>query len=108
MNIVTDEVHALVAKEYEAAGREHGPLASMHEGYAVLLEELEETEEELTAAFAEAKYLWRQIKTDNDLAAIVSTRRVKTCAVRAACEAIQVAAVCKRIADIDKNRRGAD
>ncbi len=41
----------LVAEEYEKARKKHRPMAGAHEGYAVLLEELDE--------------LWDEIKSDN-------------------------------------------
>lgn len=60
-----------VVKEADRALFQFGEYASMHEGYAVLLEEVEE--------------LWAEIKTDNIEAAEL--------------EAIQVAAVAMRIVD---------
>ena len=41
----------LVAAEYEKARKKHRPMAGAHEGYAVLLEEVDE--------------LWDEIKADN-------------------------------------------
>lgn len=41
----------LVAEEYEKARKKHRPMAGAHEGYAVLLEEVDE--------------LWDEIKSDN-------------------------------------------
>ena len=49
MNI--DEILALVKEEYQRARAKHAPLNSGHEGYAVILEELDE--------------LWDAVRADN-------------------------------------------
>lgn len=59
-----------VQKEYDHAVRKHGPFNSSHEGYAVILEELDE--------------LWDEIK------------KQKPDKVRMYCEAAQIAAVAIR------------
>lgn len=62
-----DRVLAFVRAEIERAMRKHGPMASAHEGYAVILEEVDE--------------LWADIKAD---------RGTTEAAMR---EAIQIAAM---------------
>ena len=61
-------VAQLVLDEYEMAKEEHGKkFSSMHEGYAVLLEEIEEARTEMDAVMNDAhlRYLWESVKEDN-------------------------------------------
>lgn len=65
-------VMAMVEKELRRATKIHGSFRSQHEGYAVILEELDE--------------MWDEVKTNNQE--------------RAVCEAVQVAAMgCRFILD---------
>lgn len=108
MNIVRGEVRALVAKEYGVAKRDHGPLASMHEGYAVLLEEVEEMEESMESVRNHMKCLWMNVRYDNNSTTEAAARNAMESAIHTACEAIQVAAVCKRIMDAAQKRTGGE
>lgn len=101
MNVVSDKVEALVQLEYEADCKDHGPLASLHEGYAVLKEEVEEMGEASENIKGFLDGIWRALRVDNEKMAISWAKRAKIHAMHAACEAIQVAAVCKRIADLE-------
>lgn len=100
MNVVSEEVKILVQKEYEAAKADHGPLASMHEGYAVLLEEMEETGEAFNKAKGTLECLWDEVKRDNLDDSKLMAAVIVAGAIETACEAIQVAAVAKRILDL--------
>ena len=99
MNVVTNEVMELVNKEYEAAKAANGPLASLHEGYAVLLEEMEETQEACKRTTDYTSFLWDHIRRNNPEYARYTVDDISERAIHTACEAIQVAAVCKRITD---------
>ena len=101
MNVVSDKVEALVQLEYEADCKDHGPLASLHEGYAVLLEEVEELDEACQGTKTFLQKMWRSLRIDNKEIGIKWAESTKIYAMCAACEAIQVAAVCQRIIDID-------
>lgn len=100
MNVVSDKVEALVRLEYEADCKDHGPLASLHEGYAVLLEELQETQESLDAAKVRIADAWKSIRADNPQSVWPEISLAYALSACCACEAIQVAAVCKRIMDL--------
>lgn len=102
MNVAAEKMEELVKLEYEAAQAAHGPLASMHEGWAVALEELEETEQELREVRERLDMAWAWIKHDSPWFAAEAMEGVMRHAVRCACEAVQVAAVCKRFADLSK------
>lgn len=100
MNVVSDKVEALVQLEYEADCNDHGPLASLHEGYAVLLEEMQETDDALGWIKWYLDNMWNEIKRNDAIGAVNCARLCKTWAEQCACEAIQVAAVCQRIMDL--------
>lgn len=73
-----DRVMAMVRAELAAATLKFGPFASAHEGYAVILEELDE--------------LWDEVKNNKHDDAVIRQRR----------EALQVAAMGARfLLDID-------
>ena len=99
MNVVKEHVKFLVNKEYEAVNETHKPIASLHEGYAVLLEEIEETKEALGNVDEAIKIFWHQVRYDEEKDANISAAVVLAQAIETACEAIQVAAVCRRILD---------
>ena len=52
--------------------------ASLHEGYAVLLEEVEETESELERVKEELSELWSCIKQNDNKGAAEALRRINT------------------------------
>lgn len=64
-----------VAAELERAQRRFGPMASAHEGYAVILEEVDE--------------LWKAIKSDNEIDAATRLIQMRH-------EATQIAAMATR------------
>lgn len=100
MNAVRIQVDALVDVELEAANAIHPPFSSLHEGYAVIKEELEEVEECVQDAKASLDELWLRIKKDAmgpmGQEAVMDIRQT---AIFAACEAIQVAAMAQKLLD---------
>lgn len=100
MNVVNADVMELVNKEYAAAVKDHGPLASMHEGYAVLMEEVEEARDAMDRVKSITGWLWGSVKENQIEDIKIYPAMIYENAVDMACEAIQVAAVCKRILDI--------
>lgn len=105
MNVVFDEVKELVQKEYAAAVKNHGPLASLHEAYAVLAEEMEEAADALRGALNQSNGLWICVKHDEleqaeRIANVIMRRAIDT-----ACESIQIAAVAKRIFDLNGQKK---
>ena len=84
-----------VCYELQNIVKEYGPVyASPHEGFAVLLEEVEEAEDDIKHIQVMIKELWESVKinfiTDNELF------RIRHTAEALAAEAVQVAAVCER------------
>lgn len=99
MNVVKEHVKFLVNKEYEAVNETHKPIASMHEGYAVLLEEIEEVCEACEELKRRNNDFWYEIRTNHDEYLKSAVAKMLETSVEVACEAIQVAAVCRRILD---------
>ena len=99
MNAVKSKLPALVKEELEAANRENPPFHSMHEGYAVLLEEIEEAAQELEEAKVCLQMVWENIKS-NCFAARTYAYRVEEHALDMAAEAIQVAAMAQKFQNL--------
>lgn len=99
MNAVEDQVRELVEVELAAANERFPQFHSAHEGYAVILEELEETKESLCNMELTLKQAWGHIKDNRSarfelvLAGLVAQN--------AACEAIQVAAMCRKFLEME-------
>ena len=68
---------------------------SPHEGYAVLLEEVEEAADDLTYIKNNLAVLWQSIKT-NDLKDTTLLTDIEGTAQMLALEAVQIAAVCTK------------
>lgn len=68
---------------------------SIHEGYSVLLEEIEECESMAKAMDVYRKELWENIKQNDDVD--TNIERIKDAAMYCALEALQVMAVCNKI-----------
>lgn len=70
---------------------------SLHEGYAVLLEEVEETERELDYIKNHLSMMWDAVKVDNENEVKSNARIIGLDSIELAKEATQIAAVCKKI-----------
>ena len=98
MDAVRKDVEALVQKELEAANKNFPLFHSAHEGYAVLLEEVEELKDKISEIEKNMSMLWKFIKNNeiDEERAISIIGSTNTVATLAAVEAIQVAAMCKK------------
>lgn len=99
MNAIETEVRALVDKELAAANERFPQFHSQHEGWAVIKEEMEETEEELAKMKIYLAGAWGNITSD--VQANSDIESLKQRAINAACEAIQVAAMCKKFLEME-------
>lgn len=97
MNKVKDKLPALVEEELAAAMEEHPLFASDHEGYAVLLEEVEEAQEEMRCLGYYVDGIWEAVKDDDPAGVTHAAGYVWDAAIRLAAEAIQVAAMAKKL-----------
>jgi len=73
---------------------------SLHEGYAVLLEEVEEAGEELERVKEELSELWLCVKQNDNAGASEALRRLSTHAYFMLQETAQINAVCKKFRGI--------
>lgn len=104
MESLLKRMYDLAKEEYERANSAHGPIASAHEGWALAKEELEETQEELDEVKEYLDSLWTDIRLDNLPGARSAANVAWAAAIRCACEAVQVAAVCCRFMDLEENK----
>jgi hypothetical protein len=104
MNELRNGVQRLVSKETEKAYEDFGPFRSAHEGYALILEEVEESSDELDNVKRNLAALWKSVKNDEPSQEIAE--RVWIYAELMAAEAIQAAVTAKRFVDLLK--RGND
>ena len=101
MNAVENQVRDLVKIELAAANERFPQFHSAHEGYAVIREELEETEEKVEMSKKYLKFLWDSIKMDRKTKWAVEY--MKEFSINAACEAIQVAAMAQKFLEMEKD-----
>ena len=78
---------------------------SNHEAYAVLLEEVEETEKNLDYIKNRLSMFWDEVKQNNDNEVKSNARIIALDAVELAKEACQIAAVCRKILGETDNER---
>jgi len=101
LNHCEDKLPYLVTAELAAANKVNPPFHSTHEGYAVLLEEIEEAKEALNEMDVSHQMMWVHIKRDN-LKAYEYAERVEKYAMRLAAEAIQVAAMARKFQEMGR------
>ena len=99
MNVVENDVRALVDKELAAANERFPQFHGQHEGYAVIKEEADELKEYTDLINNRMIYLWARVRFNNSCEELVS--RIYDNAINAACEAIQVAAMCKKFLEME-------
>lgn len=99
MNAVEGKALELVEIELAAANEKHPPFASQHEGYAVILEEIEEARTQINALERHFGYAWDAVKHDENAKSRIE--RCKDFAVWAACELIQVDAMCEKFQKLE-------
>lgn len=87
----------LVGDEYDRANLKHPLYHSDHEAFAVLMEEICELEEEVESIKGRMRDQWELIRKDET--SLFTVIDIEGNAIRAACEAVQVAAVCERWKD---------
>ena len=101
MNAVENDVRILVDKELASANERFPQFHSQHEGYAVIQEEVDELKEDMDRINGRITSLRARVRFNNSCEEIVS--RIYEDAVNAACEAIQVAAMCKKFLEMEEH-----
>lgn len=99
MNAVENDIRALVDKELAAANERFPQFHSAHEGWAVIQEEVDELKEDMDRINGRITSLWARVRFNNSCEELVS--RIYDDAINAACEAIQVAAMCKKFLEME-------
>lgn len=93
-----ESIDKAVVYELQNIIKNHGAFyASEHEGYAVLLEELQEAGEAYNFCSTFLGYVWDRIRQNNPMSDVI--KEVKKYAFEMAAEAVQVVAVCERFED---------
>lgn len=92
-------VEKLAEMEKQDANRKFPLFHSLHEGYAVLLEEVEEAREALTRTEISLSALWAHIRDNNAGRAPEFAGRVREHALDLAVEAVQAAAMAQKLID---------
>jgi hypothetical protein len=105
MNAILEKLPALVQEELDAANLAFAAFASLHEGYAVLLEEAEEAWEEMNGLNTLLHDLWQSIRRDEAPIAGVAASAIERHALNLAAEAIQVAAMARKFQAILKEEK---
>ena len=98
MNKVINKLPALVDEELAAANAINGLFHSPHEGWAVLLEEVEEATQEMEAVRRLTQAAWEGVKLDSAEDVYDYAKDAEKRAVYLAAEAIQVSAMARKLA----------
>lgn len=101
MNVIARQVRELVDVELAAANERFPQFHSAHEGYAVILEELQELQLETEYAAKNLDQAWENIKENRAKRTITDIDWTMKSAMKAACEAIQVAAMCQKFLNME-------
>ena len=99
MNAIENQVRELVAVELAAANERFPQFHSAHEGYAVIQEEVDELKEDMDRINCRIASLRARVRFNNSCEELLS--RIYDDAINAACEAIQVAAMCKKFLEME-------
>lgn len=100
MNIAKEHVVRLVSMELQHAKENYEDFHSLHEGYAVMLEEIDECRDELHIVQSLNSDLWEAVKDDNAIDAKEKMDEIEAAAIRLASEAIQVAAMARKAKEV--------
>lgn len=93
-------INALMLEELARANKKHKLFSNCHEGYAVLLKEVEEAEEEFELIKRCLNVLWHYIKCDLDIVRIRDmSNEIKENTIRTIEELIQVGAMAQKMID---------
>ena len=90
-------IESLIFKEKIEANKKHKLFQTQHEAYAVLLEEVEELREDVVNMDIEMNRMWQSVRADEEITP--ELKAIKSLAIHAIQEAVQVAAMCDKAFD---------
>lgn len=93
------QVLKLSAEEEKRSMINHPLFNSTHEGYAVIKEEVEETQGELRLVNLFTNEMWHCVKSNNEIGVVENAKNLKQYAIALAAESIQVAAMAQKFID---------
>lgn len=96
MEELKNQIRKIVYEEYERALKAYGQNHSQHEGYAVLLEEIEEAEDEIVQIRSLQEEIWSGVKDNSSCLCGRLATHIESGAINLACEAVQVAAMARK------------
>lgn len=94
MNAIADDIRDAVEKELVSANQKFPLFSSLHEGYAVIREEVEETGDEYERLKEHLESAWKYIKANDTEHALQHLHRASYIAQYVAIETCQVSAMC--------------
>lgn len=98
IDAVLMDISAAAERELERARQQHGSVYhSLHEGYGVMAEEVQEAGDEADLVDLELDKLLLAIRMDDRAKIVSRISTVRHNALLAACEYVQVAAVCAKM-----------
>lgn len=99
----TECINQAVAYELQNIVKKYGAIYnSEHEGYAVLLEEVDVAGDDMKYIYMSLNELWKEVKSDSVSKDFLTS--IKKGAIELAREAVQVAAVCERFEETIANK----
>lgn len=100
---LVERVEKLADDELKRANKEYPLFHSLHEGYAVLQEEIDEVIEINKEAMANKEVMWAAIKNDLKDEAVQWAKKTQRCLTEATAEMIQCIAMCQKIIESGEN-----
>ena len=104
MLAIERQIIIAVAAERGRADKVHPLFSNPTHGSGVIREEVEEATEEVRSMLDNFQCHWNAVKSDNEEEALKQAKQTKRHAIKAACELVQVIAMCDKYED--SNKRG--
>lgn len=89
-------INQLIEAELLKANRKFTPFNSAHEGWAVMLEEIQETIDDMDIVVDRHKQMWQSIKLNQENTYWMYIDIIKDATIKSIKEMIQVAAMCEK------------
>ena len=102
MDVIHNDIKTLTEKELKAANEKFPLFASMHEGSAVMYEEIQETEQELEMIHYHFREMWNCTRENDSENANDHAKLIRGYAEYLAVEAVQVAAMAQKFIDSER------